>query len=333
MLRIYRRTNMRWTFLVLTTVLSFQFLYAKVLVITHAFNRPEFIEWQHACLKKFLLDDYEFVVFNDAVGGKPQRLINTTCARLGIKCYPIPQEVHNHLYPLILPPERFIAHPSNRHADGIKYAFEQLGFHHDGIVALIDSDLFIIRPLSIASLLEGYDIAAVMSPGFDLSQKDHSVHPHRYHIVPGIEYLWPGVVFMKMNQVPNKQDLDFSPGKYPHFQLDTGGHTFFYLQNNPGVRVNKLDQFHYQMNKEYLNVSMDLPHELKVQQLQNLKFNEKEINFLLKRPHGISVEFGYNNHFLHYRGASFEQTGFIGNSQDHVDRKTAWIQEFMKDLL
>ena len=39
---------------------------AKVLLITHAYNQPEFIKWQDAALKKFLKDEYEYVVFNDA---------------------------------------------------------------------------------------------------------------------------------------------------------------------------------------------------------------------------------------------------------------------------
>jgi len=38
----------------------------KVLVLTCAFNRPDFIELQYKTFKAFLNDDYEFVVFNDA---------------------------------------------------------------------------------------------------------------------------------------------------------------------------------------------------------------------------------------------------------------------------
>ena len=37
----------------------------KILIITHNYNRPDFIEIQSATFKKFLQDDYEYVVFND----------------------------------------------------------------------------------------------------------------------------------------------------------------------------------------------------------------------------------------------------------------------------
>jgi hypothetical protein len=315
-------------FSALVCILCTQFVHAKILIITHAHNRPEFIEWQYLCFKKFLLDDYEFVVFNDAVVPKHFRAIKEMCSKLQIKCFPIPQEIHSHLYPLILPPERFFAHPSNRHADGIQYSFQQLGFDYDGIVALVDSDLFFIRPISIVNLLEDCDIAAVTSPGFKYEWQINKL----YRRDP-IKYLWPGVVFMHMNRLPNKQDLDFTPGDYGSFTLDTGGHTYFYLKNNPTVRLKELDEFHFQMNKDYLQISMDLPEDEKIEKLRFLNFNTKEMKFLLNRPHGVDVEFGFNNHFLHYRGASFEMTSIMNHSQEYVDTKTLWIRGFIEDLL
>ncbi len=41
-------------------------LSAKVLLFTFAYNRPELIELQYKTFKKFLLDDYELIVINDA---------------------------------------------------------------------------------------------------------------------------------------------------------------------------------------------------------------------------------------------------------------------------
>ena len=46
------------------------FLYHQVLHFNlecgHNYNRPDFINIQQATFKKFLKDDYEYVVFNDA---------------------------------------------------------------------------------------------------------------------------------------------------------------------------------------------------------------------------------------------------------------------------
>ena len=40
----------------------------RVLMITHAYNEPEFIRMQAETFKKFMKDDYEFVVFNNRFG-------------------------------------------------------------------------------------------------------------------------------------------------------------------------------------------------------------------------------------------------------------------------
>ena len=52
----------------------------KVLIFTYSYNRPDFIEIQEKTFKKFLKDDYEFVVFNDARYPDMQAKIRNTCA-------------------------------------------------------------------------------------------------------------------------------------------------------------------------------------------------------------------------------------------------------------
>ena len=42
----------------------------KVLIFTYSYNKPEFIELQYKTFKKFLLDDHELIVFNDAIEKK-----------------------------------------------------------------------------------------------------------------------------------------------------------------------------------------------------------------------------------------------------------------------
>lgn len=71
---------------------------AKLLVMTHAYKRPDFISLKEKTLRKFLKDDYEFVVFNDTRESQIHRAIIQTCRELNIRCILIPQEIHRRPY-------------------------------------------------------------------------------------------------------------------------------------------------------------------------------------------------------------------------------------------
>jgi len=58
---------------------------AKVLIFTYAYNRPDFVEIQHKTFQKFLEDEYEFVVFNDAVDASIYHQIHAICSRYKIR--------------------------------------------------------------------------------------------------------------------------------------------------------------------------------------------------------------------------------------------------------
>ena len=53
---------------------------------------------QHKTLEKFLLDDYELVVFNDARDPKANSEIIEICTTLNLRCFRVPQEVHDRPY-------------------------------------------------------------------------------------------------------------------------------------------------------------------------------------------------------------------------------------------
>src|ERR1700684_2505146 len=82
-------------FSILITSLSYIPIQAnKVLIITHSYCRPDFIELHHKTFKAFLKNDYEYVVFNDASDPHLKRKIEKTCEKLGIRCIRVPQELH-----------------------------------------------------------------------------------------------------------------------------------------------------------------------------------------------------------------------------------------------
>ena len=85
--------------IVLLLLAIFQLSFSeKILIITHAYNRPEFIEIQHKTFQKFLADEYEFVVFNDARTDAMANQISEACQTNGVRCIRIPQEIHTRPY-------------------------------------------------------------------------------------------------------------------------------------------------------------------------------------------------------------------------------------------
>jgi len=194
---------------------------AKVLLITHSYNRPDFIELQAKTFQKFLQDDYEFVVFNDAPTQKLAEQVEAACAKLGISCFRVPQSIHQQPY---LPREADDDwnSPSIRTANAVQYSFDTLAFQHDGMVAIIDSDMFLIRNFSIVEYASGYDLAAVAQwRGSD----------------GVVKYLWNGIMFFNMQTLPNKRSLNFNCGRIMGNCTDTGGFTHYYLKQNPEAKV------------------------------------------------------------------------------------------------
>ena len=188
---------------------------AKLLIITHSYNRPEFIDRQSDCFQRFLKEEYEFAVFNDASTPAMALEIEKRCQRLGISHYRVPQEIHGN------------QEASYRHGDCIQYSLHKRGFDHPGIVMMLDSDMFLIRSFNVEEYLQGYDIAApaIWGAAYDRAAAD-------------IGFIRPQLVFMNMDTLPNKKTIDFQRKPVNnHEDLDTGASTYFYFIQNPDVKV------------------------------------------------------------------------------------------------
>src|SRR5579872_411931 len=135
----------------LLTCIAIQTANKKVRIFCPVFNRPDFIEIQKKMFDTFLQDEYELIIFNDASDQNMATQIEHMCTKLNLECFRIPQELHQH---------RPRGSAGHRHMDGIQFALNKIGYGYDGIVMLIDSDMFLIKPFSVTQYLEGYDVAA-----------------------------------------------------------------------------------------------------------------------------------------------------------------------------
>lgn len=268
-------------------------LESKVLIITHSFNRADFIEIQHKTLQHFLKDEYEFVVFNDAVEATIEEKINTTCKKLDIRCIRIPQEIHARPYLYRYPGEDY-QHPCARCANVVQYSLDSLGFSHDDIVVVFDSDMFLIQEISFRNVLGSYHIAAVPQ-----------VRNH-------IRYIWNGLIIFNMKFLPNVNSLNFNSGIIEGQPCDVGGYTYYYFKKYPEVHLRPLPPLHISnidLSKDIVN----LPQEI--------------VSYLRKQPD--NVEFFHNFSILHYRGGG----NWDYRSNKYHKEKTNMLNELIEAVL
>ncbi len=267
------------------------FATAKVLVITHNYNRPDFIEMQYKTFKKFLHDEYEYVVFNDARQETMKTQIDAMCAKYQIRCIRIPQEIHSRPYLPREPSDDLVNNASIRHANCVQYSLDVLGYDYPGIVFIIDTDVALIRSFSIEQYMQDKDIAARINRPRNKAR-----------------YCSPLFCMLHMSKLPEKHAINFNCGVINGVSGDTGAWTYYYLLKHPELRVVPVRMtFSHQLfladNHINVFVNTSTPDDYKRGFYEHFGFNDAEIEFLLKKPD--TFEFYLDNFFLHYRGSSY----------------------------
>ncbi len=268
----------------------------EILLFTYAYNRPDFIEIQYKTFKKFLKDDYEFVVFNDAPELAMEQNITAMCERYGIRCIRIPQSIHSKPYLKRWPQEDY-QHPTVRNCNVVMYSLNEVGFKHEGIVAIFDSDIFLVKEFSIKEYMQGYTLAGLVSGEV-------------------YSYLWIGLAFMDMRIMPNKTSIDFNCGRVFDYPVDAGGHTHYYLQSNPSISVKKMNH----INTEFLQ-------DKDSQEIDKYFSDDVTRQFLKKGPQNI--DFLIDTRFLHYRSG----TNWNRKSAAYHEQKTRLFNDYIAELL
>ena len=275
--------------------------FAKILIFTQSYNRPDFIEIQYQTLKKFLRDEYELIVFNDAVDQNIYNQIVQECAKHDIQCIPMPQELHHPCN-----------YPSVRHCSIIKYTLATIGFNADDIIAFLDSDLFLIREFSIRECMKNFDIAGL--------------EVYREHV----KYLWPGLIFLDIRTMPNKETIRFECAIIDGICTDSGGSTHYYIKNNPEARVKYFDKIIFpddffcedcKQNDGYQCIH-------NVTKMQELSFSDPLIT-LCTFCRNYSMEIYLQNTFLHYRAGS----NWTNDSNHFHERKTTLLKNLIRELV
>ena len=173
---------------------------------------------------------------------------------------------------------------------GIAYSFEQVGFDFDGIVALIDSDMFLVKPFSIEKYLQGYDIAGELQ-----GRKNERIE---------VRYLSPALCFMDMRTLPNKRALSFNSGDVEGLLCDVGGHNYYYFKNNPSVKRQCFGLLHIGAWKQDIKCKScdNMSCSACSGRLYDRFLHSARVKFIQDCPDDI--EFFLDDTFLHYRSGS-----------------------------
>ena len=308
---------MKFIFFLLTLFTTlYSPLLAKVRIFTFHYNKPDFIEFQHRTLEKFLQDNYELIVFNDAREEEYNVAIRNTCERLGIKCIRYEPEWHfieplnDLIYSYVINPNvqlhvgfspdlfGIANQPSVRHCHVIQYALNQHGYSHDDIVVILDGDCFPIRPVSIRALIAGKGM----------------IGAYRYVREEGIGYMWVPFVRIDTPHLHDHADLMFHLDVINNKLHDSGAHSYHYMVNHPQVVVGM-----------YAWHASSTFHDKSDGCMYQHGFNAAEIELTKALPWPSCVEFHVDHHFLHFGASSFYLEGH--------DDKVRCIKDFLNKIL
>lgn len=311
-------------------------LQAKLLIITHNYNQPTFIELQYRLFKKFLHDDFEYVVFNDAIDPSIACQIDTSCKLLDIQCYRVPQEDRTPPN-LQLNLKRGIFWAAARHAEAIRYSMDTVAFNHQGLVMMIDSDMFLIKSFDTDNFIKDNDIAGLRQV------RDKKIN-----------YLWGGLIFFRMDRLPDKESMTFKNGLIDCTYVDSCGFMHYYFQAHPEIKILYFDQdfrhiidenlrslmlpTHYNGNKfkmwqQYIKcnsckaIGCRCFHSVTI--LKELNFDETIIKYAESKTLPPKIEFVLKDTFLHYQDGS----NYAGNSCQFVQHKKELFLNFITDIL
>jgi hypothetical protein len=286
-------------------------------VITCVVNNPIFIEIQYKTLKKYLKNDYEYIVFNDAkpypdiTNGNNVKIrtdIEDICKRLNIKCINIPNDTPYH---------RTIKCPATRSAIGMNFMLKYQIANPDQYL-LLNSDMFLIDYLDVNERYNGYKTAFNLRTRFSNNKK--------------YVYMWSGIVYLDTRKIEDIYYLDWGLN---YGITDVGGLTEEWInrQLNEGEKIpsvyeiefNKFDNYH---TSNIYFMKTNRGNTWKINEIHKyLNKNKKFIEFLKedKRNYGelIFSEF-YDDIFYHYhsggnwRGEDIEYHNYLSNRLNEV---------------
>ena len=173
-------------------------------IITVAFNRPEFIEWQYKLLKKYLKGKFIYSVYNNSPNAQIGNEIHQSCKQLQLDCFNVPQN--------LCPTDG----ASLRAGTSLDYAIKHNVEHYNNRYMLIlDSDLFLVNHLNPLDRLKGNHLLG-------MTQQKQTLF-----------YYSNQLILADILNLPNFiNEKKFPPGTINDEACDCGAFLFNYIKKN-----------------------------------------------------------------------------------------------------
>ena len=194
---------------------------AKVYLYLHYFNCPEFLQYQVASFNKFLEDDFQITVYNDAIDQELNDFIEYECARLKVNHIRVPPWVWEKPY---LDNSHGLGGASFDCVCSIQWLYDTEVRHSEDVCVLLDNDMFLIQPASFETELGEFAFA------FFPQHKSEKNEEQSFEGKKYIEYMLPNFLILKPSAMPENYTMDFNLGPIEGINTDSGGKTYYYLK-------------------------------------------------------------------------------------------------------
>lgn len=258
-------------------------------------SRPDMIELQLRSFRRYLWDDFELTVFNNALLDRRRdaeyQSISDECRRLGVKHVSVERDLELAAYCQRL--ENYPIFTGINAVSGVywgpnsaaQYADNWIWKHfiskEPGAIMLIHPDVFLVRPILLEDMLEKHDLWYIPQTR------------------PGAgEYMHDAVVVANMQRLPEPEKINWCAGKINGVAVDGGGQTHFYLKS-------------HELDFGYINIDYPV-----------LPGRDA-----FPPPDYEMFRFGAEPEFLHYRTAS----NWNHMSDSYHREKTAWLKGILEN--
>jgi len=176
----------------------------KISFFSFACNTNFPLDIMYRQFQKYMKEDFEFTLFNDAYIPQMEKDINTICEFNKIPCVRVPQSVHK------------VQNPSVSYAETLNWAVWEYAVKNNcEIVVLMHSDVFPICDVNVSDILG--DAIVASTPEFRIVNGK------------GVNYFYPALTAINMIKLTNPKELNFLPCP----GLDTGGRTQEFIKKYP----------------------------------------------------------------------------------------------------
>jgi hypothetical protein len=190
-------------------------------IFIYSFNRPDYLQYQNRCLKKFIKEPFELYCIDNSSELKYTNQFKEIC------------EKNNIQYRKNLEPNHSLAGES--HYSALQWSYKTIISQTEEIIVMLDHDTFPIDYVSIIELLGTACLAgAPQSRGKD------------------IEYFHPSLMIFDTKNLPNKHSVSFKGSIINGEPTDIGGNLYYYFKDNPNVNKKYLKCGHIGKDNSFL---------------------------------------------------------------------------------